>query len=378
MTSIEIDYERIIESVTANIAGLLGKEAEAPAKPKKIRKGKRPPKKSGPGLEYDFSDVLYDPKNIRTIQERTSPEWAKKIEYFLRLFQKYDEPITIHPSVKYDTDPNMRPMVATMFPQNVNSVASDLHVLLQKGRSGVRTWAHHLIFGLSVPSLSDREEGTRYMRGALSLSAAKEFNKELGKLLKSNRAAIKVKDVRKEIGTSYEQQLEYYFYMSGFHTYHNGLIKKYDDKGVDLLLIKNGETHLVQAKAWGRNKKISPHDAEVIFRKMEDWYNNNKVANKEVVGPLKRILLVVANGDCLPEETRLKCTELGMVFKIVPFEDDWKKTKCIIAKNGDKIYYTPDHGAWKKLDMHTDKRRFWATEQEAKAKEYRLPGGKKK
>lgn len=376
MTEVHIDYERIIKGVTNNLAHLFGKEVPVEALDKKELKKKA---LTSDKLKYKFSEVLYDPENIRSLKERTNPEWSKKISYFLTLFQEHGEPITIHPSIKYDEDSSMKPMKATVFPKDAGTVASDLHLLLQKNRIGERTWNHHLIFGLSIPSPSEREEATRFMRGALGFkSTSKKFSKKLSSMLKASGDYVEPKDTRKDIGDSYEQQLEYYFYMHGFHVYHNGMHKKYNDKGVDLVLVKNGETHLVQAKSWSRNKKITPHDVEVIYQKMQDWYKNNKEGNKEIFGPLSRVMLVVANGDCLPEETRERCAELGLTFKIVSFEDSWKKAKCIIAKNGDKIFYVPEHGAWKKLDMHVDKRRFWATVDEAKAKGYRPPGVKKK
>ena len=374
----EEEENKIVEKITANLAALLKLNTVPLETPVKKNKGSSSKKteKLPQALKYPFVDVLYQSQSILSKKERIRSEWNEKILYFVSLFAEYNEPFNLHPSLKYDQNPSFKPMVVGAFPKQVKRMAADYHILLQN-RRGEKTWATYLTFGLSLMSPEERKQACENMN-RLGFPTTEKTDPKLLKLLfpKGIKKEVIV-DRREEIGTSYEQQLEKHYNGLGYHVFHNGLQKKFKDGGVDLVLIKNGETSLIQAKAWGRGRSISEHDAKMLLAKMQDWWDENK-NGLEVVGELRENILAVSNVTCVSPSAEKFATSSGLNIQHIPFLDKWEDTKCVVGRSGDKIYYTPKHAIWKKLDMLSDKRRFFATEEEAINRGFSLPNSKKK
>jgi hypothetical protein len=59
-----------------------------------------------------------------------------------------------------------------------------------------------------------------------------------------------------EIGRLYERFLGYKYEIEKWEVSYIGAVKRYEDMGRDLICIKDGKTHIVQAKCWSIEKTI--------------------------------------------------------------------------------------------------------------------------
>lgn len=318
----------------------------------------------------DFAEMAYDPKRPRSLPDRSTPVWRQSCAFWLKKFVEWGEPLEIMFS-REDS-----PREYTGFPVDIKVESADIACLAYKDPK-VKTLFYTYMYGLQLPSSKSFRTRAK-QRMARIYNVSLEEDTSFKKFVSSFGVKDKSRDSSThEIGFNFERQLEWAFFNEGFHVEPHGLRKKYDDEGVDLILVKNGHTHLVQAKAFNKGKKITPMEADVIFNQLKAFYAKHR-HESIIVGDLSRCILVVANGESLPEETREHCIKIGLVFKIRSYEDKWPSVKCIIGSKGEKKYYTIDDQHWLGCNMLTDKRRFWATLEEAQARGYKPSKSQKK
>lgn len=357
----------VLQSISAEDIAKI-KNISLPETKKTVRKKE---KKAQPEVQPEgiipFSEMRHDSKNPRSDDDRNSSRWRESCAYWLKKFAEWGEPLEVVFSREYD------PRDYTGFPVDVKVESVDLACVAYR-EPKVKTLFYTYIYGIQLPSARDLRVKAKQRMHRLyktPLTPSDDFKKFISTLSKKDDIRPKKKEsTREEIGEQFERQLEWEFFKEGFHVDAYGLRKKYEDEGVDLILTKNGSTHLVQAKAYGKGKAISPTDAEVILNQLKAFFEKHKHEGF-ILGDLTRCILVVANGETLPEETRQHCVKIGLVFKIIPYSTNWPSVKCVIGGKGEKKYYTVSDQHWLGCNMLTDKRRFWATLEEAQVKGYK-------
>jgi hypothetical protein len=140
-----------------------------------------------------------------------------------------------------------------------------------------------------------------------------------------------------EIGRDYELYIGYVYSLEGWDVEYFGIDKQLNDMGRDLIVKKNGETHIVQCKYWAKNKKIH----EKYIAQLYGTAIQYKLANKKE----KLVTPVIATNISLSETAR----EFANYLKIKAIENkdfqEFPRIKCNINRNKDgsksKIYHLP-------------------------------------
>lgn len=322
---------------------------------------------STPANILDFNSMKYCRDKPRSDEDRKSQQWRDSCAYWLKKFNEWGEPLEIAFSREYD------PRDYTGYPVDTKVESVDLACVVYR-EPKVKTLFYSYIYGLQLPSARDMRVKAKQRMNRLyntDLSPSDDFKAFVASLEESADPKPKEKRIsREEVGNQFERQLEWEFNKEGYHVDAYGLRKKYDDEGVDLILVKNGKTTLVQAKAYGKGNTLSITDVEVIYNQLVAFYDKHK-HEALVVGDLFECILVVSNGESVPEDILNKCVELGLVVKVCSYLQEWPNIKCIIGGKGEKKYYTPTDQHWTGCNMLSDKRRFWATLEEAQVKGYK-------
>lgn len=317
-----------------------------------------------------FNEMRLNPKRSR--ESRQSGLWRRSCAYWLGKFKSMNQPVGIYYS-KYE-----RPeLVDTVYLREVSAERAEITKIVSR-RPTERTYFYSYVFGLDVPETKWRKIAKRNMKNIFNIpdDDSEEFISFLTSIgrnvpeqfqTSSKRTSVDIDNV----GQRFERQLEWHYNMMGYHVDPHGFKTKKNDEGVDLILVKNGQVDLVQAKAYSKNNTLSPSDVDIIYGQMVAFYEKHQANQDLIPGILDRFLLVVSNEESLPQETRDRAAEIGLMFEVVPQLENWPEIKCTIVKGGEKRYYTPADQHWMGCNMLIDRRRCWVnTEEEAQAKGY--------
>jgi len=339
--------------------------------------------------EWDFEEistptVAATPRNVdgllsfqemtlskeRTKQQRNSPLWRKSCAHWINHFKSLDQPVTIWYS-KID-----RPQAWTCYPREVKSERVEITKVL--GNIEERTFVFNLIYGLDLPRGKERGLAKKQMNKIWDIvqKDSAEFTRFKKSVIESTANSVNPTELvatDDNIGTQYEKQLEYEFNLSGYHVNLHGVKKNLQDEGVDHILIKNGKTSLVQAKAYSRNNTIDKNALDIIYNNMLDFYGKHQNNSALILGPKDLFVLAVPKIEVLTTEARTHAEHVGLHVAEVPLREDWPKYKCTLSGKN-KIFYGPKDSHYSKVEMLADKRRFWADSiEEAKGKGYLAP-----
>ena len=87
---------------------------------------------------------------------------------------------------------------------------------------------------------------------------------------KKSKKYTNKKNNLKNKGDEYERYIGKNFEKKGGLVIYNGLIKGYEDKGVDLIYINDKEIHLIQCKNWTK-KILTKNHLEKIYEKLQNY-----------------------------------------------------------------------------------------------------------
>lgn len=328
-------------------------------------------KPRGNGSTYDIHDVLYIPSVPTDISVRRSAEWKSRLQYWFSWFQERNIPINIWYSKFSD------PLVFASHVLEVRSERVKIARLHKTG--GQKDFRYECIYGLEVPSPTQLAE---YSAKLKSLFGKKSDLKDLKTLFSKAKGPAKTKAVVINLPSSsngqgdlYEYQLERYFNEQGFHVDLHGLKKTFEDEGVDLILVKNGRTYLAQAKAYLK-KYLAPAAISEIANNMRDFATKHASNTSLIVGEVEDYYIVLPT---TPDTEQVKAaTENNIKLWTVDYVPNWSSVKCVYGSKNKKLYHCMSDSNYRKTNILTDKRRFWAnSEEEAKAKGFTHAGESK-
>lgn len=160
-----------------------------------------------------------------------------------------------------------------------------------------------------------------------------------------------------EIGKRYERYVGYIFEtLYGYRVIYNGIIKKFDDRGVDLIVKPNSnEFILVQCKMWGKDKDMGDIVVSRIGFAKYDFAK--KHPNKKI-----RAMLVTHNNN-LNEELQKDCRLHEIEYNCdIKYDPNYPKIKCNLESG---IYHLPDDFQYDIIDMSKPNREYVATIEQA-------------
>lgn len=136
-----------------------------------------------------------------------------------------------------------------------------------------------------------------------------------------------------EIGRDYEMYVGYRLECRGYQVQYNGIIKKLEDMGRDLIATKGNNTLIVQCKNWSQEKNIYEKHIFQLYGTLQLYKHDN---------PLFEATGVFITTTKLSDKAR----DIANVFNIKIVEQlplgDFPRIKCNINRTtGEKIYHLP-------------------------------------
>lgn len=100
-----------------------------------------------------------------------------------------------------------------------------------------------------------KESTLEYGKEGISGNLNEAFKVDMQKLLNNYWNGI-TKKSKEEIGRDYERYVGYLYEQNGYKVSYQGIKKKMEDGGIDLICQKGNEIDIVQCKNWGKEKII--------------------------------------------------------------------------------------------------------------------------
>jgi len=321
-----------------------------------------------------FSEMKID--KTRTTSFRQSILWRKSCEKWMNHFKDMEQPVLIWWSNKGT------PLKNTCYLREVKSEKTEVTKIGSVKESGIaeRTLSYQNTYGVEIPPEDFRLRSKDRMHSIFGIRKADSagfirWQQQVSPQTTEAQAAVEIAP-RNPIGIVYEQQLEYHYNMAGYHVNLHGIKQTRNDEGVDHILIKNGKTSLVQAKAYRNNSSLSVSDLDMIYGNLNDFYTKHVNNLSLVIGNLERVILTVPSSETLSRECKSHAERIGLAVEVVPIREDWPKYKCITSSKK-KVFYAPGTGNYSAVEMLSKKDRFWADSlEEAYGKNYKQSGHK--
>lgn len=163
------------------------------------------------------------------------------------------------------------------------------------------------------------------------------------KLRKPNEHAVNQKCLNKylkkpmtpfERGKQYEKYLGYLFEKKGYDVQFHGAVNGRSDLGIDLILSKYGEAHIVQAKCWAEDRCIREKHIFQLYGSMIYF----KLAAKRNYRGVRAVFYTTAKYS----DVAMNVAEvLGVELRNEVFDENYPRIKCNVSANGEKIYHLP-------------------------------------
>lgn len=169
---------------------------------------------------------------------------------------------------------------------------------------------------------------------------------------------------KEEIGLMYERYIGYLLENDGYYVHFNGALKGLADLGVDLVVQKDQDVLIIQAKCWAQAKTI---EEESILRLIESTYHYRQIHRLwKNVKPIFYSTTKYSRGATHIAKFRnmeLRRKELSKSYPMI---------KCNVNAKQDRIFHLPVDEAYDKVSIDLRKGDLYAsTAEEAIAKGFR-------
>jgi len=137
-----------------------------------------------------------------------------------------------------------------------------------------------------------------------------------------------------ELGLMYERYIGYLYEKDGYTVRYHGAVKKYKDKGIDVIVNKkrSKDVFLIQCKNWNSKNAIVHENYITQLAGSVDFMKTTQYPNKNVTGILYATCPVSDEAKDIAEKLNIK------IFDEFPIEE-YPKVKCNISTSGEKIYH---------------------------------------
>jgi restriction endonuclease Mrr len=173
-----------------------------------------------------------------------------------------------------------------------------------------------------------------------------------------------------EIGTFYERYIGHLYEEKGYYVKYHGALNGYDDLGRDLIVEGNGETLIIQAKCWAKNKVIGEKHIFQLYGSMMHYKKTHPKKGNEV----KAVFITTANYSDVAERA---AKVLGVQILNEELKRNYPLIKCNVNKAGDKFYHLPFDPFYDKINLDSSQGKAYVhTVDEAVARGFRRARGK--
>lgn len=191
-------------------------------------------------------------------------------------------------------------------------------------------------------------------------SKAEELQKQLDEYWSRHKT-------NREIGTLYERYVGYLYEIEGWKVDYNGARRYLEDRGRDLIAVKDKTCLVIQCKDYSRSKQIFEKHIFQLF---------GTAFNYQQIHPTLKVRPVFYTATRLSPFAKLVAGKLEVEVHEDVVLDRVKRfpsIKCNVSKfNGEKIFYLPFDKGYDKLRVDESSGEFFAvTVQEAEDKGFR-------
>lgn len=226
-----------------------------------------------------------------------------------------------------------------------------------------RSILRHIAAALNGGAASQRLSSRRYSR----LSAAEKSQLAHDRDLRRRKNAW-------EAGREYERYVGHLYEKDGWTVRFCGAVDGVNDRGRDLVALRDGVTHIIQCKRWS----VKEIDEDVVFRFLGSitqyavsqcvFVRGNDILETLDREHIKGVLVTTAP---LSRSARAACEALGIGYRQKPLEE-YPRIKCNVNADGTRIYHLPRDPYYDRIQIEPAKGELYAwTAAEAEAEGFR-------
>jgi hypothetical protein len=156
-----------------------------------------------------------------------------------------------------------------------------------------------------------------------------------------------------EIGQMYERYIGKIYEEKGYEVTFEGIHKGFNDRGRDLIVKKDEEILIIQAKYWAEYKQITAEYIRKLYKTTELY--------KENINNEKKIIPVFYTTANYSSAAILSAEELNIELVYLKYDRNYPSIKCNINSSGEKIYHLPFDRYYDKVKIEIHKNEFYAS-----------------
>ena len=168
-----------------------------------------------------------------------------------------------------------------------------------------------------------------------------------------------------EIGKMYERQIGYLYEIDNHDVEFAGLLNGLADRGRDLIIRKNKEVLVVQAKCWSKKKAIPTKEVYYLYGAAKDY------EIEQLEAGVKARPVFISACKFMPDAHQA-AKRLGVEVINMQLDKTYPMIKCNIAPNGSKAFHLPTDPYYDHIKIKPSEGEFYAkTVTEAASKGFR-------
>lgn len=138
---------------------------------------------------------------------------------------------------------------------------------------------------------------------------------------------------RWELGIRYERYIGYLYENADFYVVFHGAINGYKDMGIDLIVQRENQITIIQAKHWARNI-INEKDVLKLYGSLSYYIRSNNFESNKINAAL-------ISSSTFSERSKHVANVLGIDLISEKYDPDYPMIKCNVSQNGERIYHLP-------------------------------------
>lgn len=152
-----------------------------------------------------------------------------------------------------------------------------------------------------------------------------------------------------ELGKRYERYIGYLYEKMKFKVDFNGITKRKEDRGIDIIAKKKNEIYVIQCKRYGKDSEVHENTIHQLYGVTQFYKSKN--SNYFVFG-----VLYTANDNLdLNAREVLEHFNLKHIVEPHPLNEDYPLVKCNISDGREKIYHLPGIGMYDRIKIEYNK-----------------------
>jgi hypothetical protein len=146
---------------------------------------------------------------------------------------------------------------------------------------------------------------------------------------------------KEEIGRDYERYIGWTYEDAGYKVQYNGIEKKLEDGGIDLICFKGNKIDIVQCKNWAKEKIVHEKHINQLYGAFQSYKIEYNISNS-----IEAKAIFVTSAEASPTARKVANNLVVELNENLHMDKTYPCIKCNLSSTGEKIYHLPFDGQY--------------------------------